>query len=747
MASEYSVNIKLNTSQVKKDLKTIGDGIGNLGKKQAKGSKAALSDTEKQLKLENQSLRLQNQGLGLTLKSLPLAKKGVDLGKIELGIDEGIAQAKKLEFDLSRKSLLLADKEIKKEQILLKANENITKTVAKRVKLQKLGPTSPLPGLGRGAPLGLSGVEAFPEKRPGAMQTVAFPPKLRGPTSPIGGSLTLPGSPAFLRNQARSGLRGFDFQSALISGGFPLLFGQGPVGALAGGLGGGIGGMFGQMGGFAGGIAATAALQQITTITQEIGKLGNALARPTENIGSLVEKLGLANDPAGRLALRLEKLGLTSSASALLIRKFTEQTGKSPDVLSKATQEINEMNKELATLTLKFQLFAAEALTPIISLLNKIPYDQLVKLAQFRLNMSGAGAGGFLSGQASRLGNTDFGRRVFRQKGMSNIPSAEGNAVIGGVALNPNFGKTSDDLGLQAVANQIQSNKDILPLQQALELEKQRFTLNSQQLSVKREANKLDLKSKELELMKKEAAILNNGALDRKIDKLTAEVDLQRQIYENALILADPIQAQTIQLDQQMAVLVDRGSQIVALSQTIASSFEESFKGIINGTMSIQDAFRNMLNSIANHFINTAAKMMANQMQRSLLGFLGNSLFGGFFGGGGVMGGAGGGYFDSVTGLGVAGPNFGLANGGTARAGKTHLVGERGPELFTPGVTGTVTPNHALGGSTTVVVNVDASGSSVEGDAAESEQLGRAISDAIQLELVKQQRPGGLLYR
>ena len=160
--------------------------------------------------------------------------------------------------------------------------------------------------------------------------------------------------------------------------------------------------------------------------------------------------------------------------------------------------------------------------------------------------------------------------------------------------------------------------------------------------------------------------------------------------------------------------------------------------------MSVQDGFRNMLNSIANHFLNTAAKMMANQMQRSLLGFLGNSLFGGFFGGG-MMGGAGGGYFDPMTGLGVAGPNFGLANGGTARAGKTHLVGERGPELFTPGVTGTVTPNHALGGSTNIVVNVDASGSNVEGDEQQSRELGLVISAAIQAQIVQEKRPGGLL--
>ena len=87
-----------------------------------------------------------------------------------------------------------------------------------------------------------------------------------------------------------------------------------------------------------------------------------------------------------------------------------------------------------------------------------------------------------------------------------------------------------------------------------------------------------------------------------------------------------------------------------------------------------------------------------------------------------------------------------LADGGPAKAGRSYIVGERGPEMFTPGVSGMVTPNHALGGSTNVVVNVDASGSNVEGDEAQAQQLGQAISQAIQAELMEQQRPGGLLY-
>ena len=87
-----------------------------------------------------------------------------------------------------------------------------------------------------------------------------------------------------------------------------------------------------------------------------------------------------------------------------------------------------------------------------------------------------------------------------------------------------------------------------------------------------------------------------------------------------------------------------------------------------------------------------------------------------------------------------------LATGGPARRGRSYLVGERGPELFTPNSSGTVAPNHQLGGSTSVVVNVDASGSSVEGDVERSRQLGELIGAAVQSEIIRQKRPGGTLF-
>ena len=95
--------------------------------------------------------------------------------------------------------------------------------------------------------------------------------------------------------------------------------------------------------------------------------------------------------------------------------------------------------------------------------------------------------------------------------------------------------------------------------------------------------------------------------------------------------------------------------------------------------------------------------------------------------------------------------NFGgfKANGGPVSSGQSYMVGERGPELFVPGRSGTIVANDKIGGggTTNVVVNVDAKGSSVAGNDQDANQLGRVISAAVQSELIKQQRPGGLLTR
>ena len=87
---------------------------------------------------------------------------------------------------------------------------------------------------------------------------------------------------------------------------------------------------------------------------------------------------------------------------------------------------------------------------------------------------------------------------------------------------------------------------------------------------------------------------------------------------------------------------------------------------------------------------------------------------------------------------------FPMAKGGIG------LMAEAGyPEAIMPlkrGKDGKLGVISQGGGVSNVTVNVDASGSSVEGDNDGAEQLGLAISQAIQAELLEQKRPGGLLY-
>jgi len=86
---------------------------------------------------------------------------------------------------------------------------------------------------------------------------------------------------------------------------------------------------------------------------------------------------------------------------------------------------------------------------------------------------------------------------------------------------------------------------------------------------------------------------------------------------------------------------------------------------------------------------------------------------------------------------------FPMANG-------AGLMGEAGPEAIMPlrrGSNGKLGVEASGGGVGNVVVNVDAKGTAAQGDSPSANQLGKAIGAAVQAELIKQQRPGGLLSR
>jgi hypothetical protein len=62
--------------------------------------------------------------------------------------------------------------------------------------------------------------------------------------------------------------------------------------------------------------------------------------------------------------------------------------------------------------------------------------------------------------------------------------------------------------------------------------------------------------------------------------------------------------------------------------------------------------------------------------------------------------------YDALTLAGISGGLQFRASGGPVRQGGSYIVGEKGPELFTPGSSGSITPNNALGGAN-ITVNVN----------------------------------------
>ena len=495
---------------------------------------------------------------------------------------------------------------------------------------------------------------------------------------------------------------GASLSSALIGGGFPLLFGQGPTAALGGALGGLAGGAIGGQFGFALSIAGT-------TIGSALDNLANALAKPTENIQLLVDKVGLANTPTGDLALRLEKVGLSASAADLLLNEFSKKFGKTPEDIKKNTEQMTKFKNQVNELGTAITLLLSKVLSPAIqtildfigrqSLANKVGRFKFSNLQLEAAGLAtkatqeqfGFGKFGFVEGPLAGPGVEEFFKKT-EQKIFQDLI----NKSLISQGKSPVFFKNEsldfDDEFKKAKekVEQAEFNKNIRSLEQSLKLEKDRLNISSEQFTLKQEQFKLDNLNADLELLKGELGKNNNDEIQRQIDGLQAQVDLQEQIVKNAEALADPFKQ---------------------LSQIIEVDIGNGIKDLIKGTKTLSEVMTNMLNKMADAFLNLA-----------------------------IFGNIGG---QSVTG-GLLGGIF-KANGGSVKGGNSYIVGERGPELFTPRVSGMITPNHALGGSTNVIVNVDASGSSIEGDEQQGRELGRLISVAVQSELVQQKRPGGLL--
>jgi len=466
---------------------------------------------------------------------------------------------------------------------------------------------------------------------------------------------------------ARGGGGDGALQSALVSGAFPLLFGQGPLGATAGFTGGFVGTkMGGQMGGFAGGLVATAVLQQITTLINSMNQLGNAFNEIEPDINQLTVSLGIA----GTMEQKRLQIIARSEGAHVALAIATEQMNKA--IGEKGVRNLQEFAESSRILGNSFTLAMTKmqaALAPFFKFFADMAGGITGAKQKERERLLGLGEG---------AGGSDAARLTLLRDQLGGISSTKQNRAKRN-RIKAEIGAIEERLIKEGKSIDVANVRQELFNEATKSIEQQNTFLQNQLL----------LGQQGAEIEREKARIAKKMGID--VKDLTN--DQVKQIENN------------IKIRDQLEKLNTLYSSITS---TVETGLVDAIEGAINGTKTLGDVARSVF----------------TQIQRSLIQFGVNAFLGGLPGIGG----------------------FFRAEGGPVSRGKSYIVGERGPEMFTPGSSGMITPNHELGGgSTSVVVNVDASGSSVEGDEDRGRELGRLISVAVQSELLEQKRPGGLL--
>ncbi len=206
--------------------------------------------------------------------------------------------------------------------------------------------------------------------------------------------------------------------------------------------------------------------------------------------------------------------------------------------------------------------------------------------------------------------------------------------------------------------------------------------------------NILTIGQQEADIRKRINDLVAQG-VDPKVaeDRVRAEVEVNNQLLERQFLL---------QQEQQ-------------LLNAIGTTFTSTITGLIQGTNDFNDSLRNVLNSLANLFL-----------QAGLQGLAGND---------------GRGFFSFLTGsLGRR------AMGGSVSAGQPYLVGERGPELFMPGRSGGIAPAGSFGGGVQVgAVNITVQNTGENLSPAAQKQIASQVQGIVMATLVNQKRSGGIL--
>ena len=490
-------------------------------------------------------------------------------------------------------------------------------------------------------------------------------------------------------------------QSAIISGAFPLLFGQGPLIGAAGALGGGLGSLVGgQMGGFAGGLAATSIATPLQQFAIEAGKLGQALDPATKNVEALTAALGVTGTEFEKQLETLKKLGDEEAAFEAARQKMIDLVGSDGvNALSKFGQGMTELGNNFARImTLMRTSFALFVQNSGIGKVVTSTLERATLLKQAEVqgqNLNTPEGKELQTLLKTRKLTEQFGglNPKDREELILNLTNqTKGSGLFGQI-------NDQDEQKAREIVNDLIVKQQTIINNKNAEKEAERMIETIQKSRVQNLDKEIQLLERSLTMSPQQFEIEKQIADMKEQGVIKDEEEIRKKLRKIQLLKEEAKEAQKLQ------------NLFENIGQTIETGLVDAIQGAIQGTKTLGEVASNVFSQISR----TLLQFGVNSLLSAIPGPIGKA-----FGGG-------------------------AADGGPIKGGKTYLVGERGPELFTPGVSGMVTPNHALGGGTSIVVNVDASGSSVEGDQQRGNEFGEQLAAAVQAVIIKEKRVGGLL--
>ena len=230
--------------------------------------------------------------------------------------------------------------------------------------------------------------------------------------------------------------------------------------------------------------------------------------------------------------------------------------------------------------------------------------------------------------------------------------------------------------------------------------------------------NQID-KSKELQQIQDDIAKLGLSEIEKKYYDINAaaKASAKSAIDAEAARRGNPLSAEEQKKYYDEALkgteaLKAKQSELYEVSRQFSAGWSAALNEFVdnatNAAMQAQQIFSKVTSSMEDAFVNFAKtgkfefKSMINSIIEDLLRMQIKATMAKVMGLGGGTGATGGLFGGKII------PGI-LASGGPVSSNRPYIVGERGPELFMPGVNGQMFPNSALGGSgQSVVYNIQA---------------------------------------